>query len=158
VIPNFCVQALRGEPITIYGDGRQTRSFCYVDDLVRGLALLGERAGLNGEVINLGKADEQTVAGIARENVSLAGSDSPIVFRQLPFGVAPIIKEARRLPDWLPQPIWGRASPPRCKRLGITPSLWGRIKIDKGLVITHTAHLIKWRRPHLAAAPRLPDR
>lgn len=107
VIPNFCVQALRGEPITIYGDGRQTRSFCYVDDLVRGLILLAERPGLSGEVINLGNPDELTIGGIAETIVALAGSGSSVVYRELPIDDPlqrrPEIEKARRLLDWEPE-------------------------------------------------------
>jgi nucleoside-diphosphate-sugar epimerase len=84
VIPNFCVQALRGEPITIFGDGRQTRSFCYVDDLVRGLMLLMETEGLEGEIVNLGNPEERTVLDLAERVIRLAGSASDIRFEGLP--------------------------------------------------------------------------
>ena len=57
VIPNFCVSALRGEPLTVYGDGSQTRSFCYVDDLVDGIVRLATRPGLGGRVVNLGNPE-----------------------------------------------------------------------------------------------------
>lgn len=107
VIPNFCVQAIRGEPITIYGDGNQTRSFCYVADLVRGLMLLMEGEGLAGEVVNLGNPNEQKIARIAAEIVALAGSDSPIVFQPLPIDDpvhrCPDITKARALLSWQPE-------------------------------------------------------
>ena len=58
VVPNFCVQALRGDPITIYGDGSQTRSFCFVSDLVDGFLALTDLEGLSGEIVNLGNPIE----------------------------------------------------------------------------------------------------
>jgi nucleoside-diphosphate-sugar epimerase len=107
VIPNFCVQALRGEPITIYGDGRQTRSFCYVADLVRGLLALMEIDGLAGEVINLGNPDEQPIARIATEIVTLAKSTSPVVSCPLPADDPvhrrPDITKAREMLGWHPE-------------------------------------------------------
>jgi UDP-glucuronate decarboxylase len=82
VVSNFIVQALRNEDITIFGDGTQTRSFCYVDDLVRGLmALMG--SGLAGPV-NLGNPAELTMLELARTIVDLTGSRSQIVHRPLP--------------------------------------------------------------------------
>ena len=84
VVSNFIVQALRGEPITIYGDGEQTRSFCYVDDLVEGLLrLMGSRDDFTGPV-NLGNPDEVKVGDLARRVVDLIGSSSKIEFRPLP--------------------------------------------------------------------------
>src|SRR5579859_3383544 len=65
VMPNFLGQALRGEPITIYGDGRQTRSFCYVGDLVAGLQAVMFAPGQAGEVFNLGNPDERTMLELA---------------------------------------------------------------------------------------------
>lgn len=65
VIPNFICQALRGEPLTVYGDGSQTRSFCYIDDLVEGIFRLATYDGLSGEVFNLGNPDEYTVKELA---------------------------------------------------------------------------------------------
>lgn len=83
VVSNFIVQALRGEPLTVYGDGSQTRSFCYVDDLVDGLVRMMERDGLTGPV-NLGNPGEFTVLELARKVKELTGSSSEIVFRELP--------------------------------------------------------------------------
>jgi len=107
VIPNFCVQALRGEPLTIYGDGNQTRSFCFVSDLVRGMILLSEIEGITGEVINLGNPHEQTVAEIAAEIIRLAGSASTIDFHDLPVDDPihrrPDITKAGELLGWSPQ-------------------------------------------------------
>jgi nucleoside-diphosphate-sugar epimerase len=107
VVPNFCVQALRGDPITIYGDGSQTRSFCYVDDLVRGLVLLMEGEGLAGEVINLGNPSEFTVRELADQVVALTGSRSQIRHEPLPVDDPtrrrPDITKAQRLLGWQPE-------------------------------------------------------
>lgn len=107
VIPNFCVQALRSEPLTIYGDGNQTRSFCFVSDLVRGMILLSEVEGITGEVINLGNPHEQTVAEIAAEIIRLAGSASKIDFHALPIDDPiqrrPDITKAGELLGWSPE-------------------------------------------------------
>jgi nucleoside-diphosphate-sugar epimerase len=106
VVPNFCVQALLGEPITIYGDGSQTRSFCYVDDLVRGLVLLMETDDLPGEVVNLGNPAETTVLDLARLVVSLTGARSPIEHAALPTDDPtrrrPDIAKASALLGWQP--------------------------------------------------------
>ncbi|WP_118137555.1 UDP-glucuronic acid decarboxylase family protein [Oceanicella sp. SM1341] len=84
VVSNFIVQALRGEPITLYGKGRQTRSFCYVDDLIRGfLALMRAPEGVPLPV-NLGNPVEISVAELARIVLELTGSRSPLTFRELP--------------------------------------------------------------------------
>lgn len=83
VVSNFIVQALRNEPITIYGDGRQTRSFCYVSDLIEGILRLMNADGLIGPV-NIGNPDEFTIRGLAETIVSLTGSRSEIVRRPLP--------------------------------------------------------------------------
>ncbi|WP_423454417.1 UDP-glucuronic acid decarboxylase family protein [Ottowia sp. VDI28] len=84
VISNFIVQALRGDDLTIYGDGSQTRSFCYVDDLVSGLvAMMGSEAGFTGPV-NLGNPQEITIAELARMLRDQTGSRSQLVFKPLP--------------------------------------------------------------------------
>ena len=84
VVSNFIVQALRGEPITIYGDGSQTRSFCYVDDLVDALVrLMGTPDEVTGP-INLGNPAELTVKALAERVVALTGSRSRIEYRPLP--------------------------------------------------------------------------
>ena len=82
VVSNFVVQALRGEDITIYGDGRQTRSFCYVSDLVEGLIRMMEQDYIGP--VNLGNPHEMTIAEIAELIVRLTGSSSKLVFRPLP--------------------------------------------------------------------------
>ena len=84
VVSNFIVQALRGEPITIYGEGAQTRSFCYVDDLVEALILLmGSPDGMTGPV-NLGNPEEYTVLELAQFIVKLTNSKSKIIRKDLP--------------------------------------------------------------------------
>lgn len=106
VIPNFIQQALAGEPLTVYGDGSQTRSFCYVDDLVEGicLALRSERAA--GKVINLGNDREMTVLDLAHRVKEMLGSDSEIVFLPLPQDDPrrrkPDLARARELLGWEP--------------------------------------------------------
>ena len=84
-MPNFCIQALEGNPITIYGDGTQTRSFCYVDDLVRGFLLLMETDGLAGGNVNLGNPEEITILQIAKQILELIPqSKSKIVHQPMP--------------------------------------------------------------------------
>jgi len=84
VISNFIVQALKGEPITVYGDGCQTRSFCYVDDLIDGLIRLMNSADAFTGPVNLGNPTESTILEIANMIVELTGSKSKIVFKPLP--------------------------------------------------------------------------
>lgn len=84
VVSNFIVQALRGEPVTIYGDGSQTRSFCYVSDLVDGLVKMMEsESGFTGPV-NLGNPGEFSMLELAQKVIKMAGSKSEIVYRPLP--------------------------------------------------------------------------
>jgi UDP-glucuronate decarboxylase len=84
VVSNFVVQALRGEDLTIYGEGQQTRSFCYVDDLVEGmLRMMDTEAGFTGPV-NLGNPTEFTMIGLAELVIRLVGTKSKLVFRPLP--------------------------------------------------------------------------
>jgi UDP-glucuronate decarboxylase len=83
VVSNFIVQALRGQDITIYGDGSQTRSFCYVDDLIDGLMALFMSSNLPGP-INLGNPQPQTMLELALRIISLTKSDSNIAYRDLP--------------------------------------------------------------------------
>ena len=84
VVSNFIVQALGNQPITIYGTGRQTRSFCYIDDMVDGLwAMMAAEKTVSGP-INLGNPGEYTILELADEVVRLTGSASEIVFRSLP--------------------------------------------------------------------------
>ena len=83
VVSNFILQALRGEDLTVYGDGRQTRSFCYVDDLVDGLLALMARPRFDGP-INLGNPGEFTMLELAEEVIRQVGGASRVVFRPLP--------------------------------------------------------------------------
>ncbi len=84
VVSNFIVQALRGEDITVYGDGSQTRSFCYVDDLVEGLIrMMNSAEGFTGPV-NIGTPVEFTIMELARTLIGMTGSASRVVFRELP--------------------------------------------------------------------------
>jgi dTDP-glucose 4,6-dehydratase len=104
VVPNFIAQALRGEPLTVYGDGSQTRSFCYVSDLVEGIVrLLG--SDYSGPV-NCGNPAEVTILQFAERIRKLTGSKSEIVFRPLPVDDPkqrqPDITRARRLLGWEP--------------------------------------------------------
>ena len=83
VVSNFIVQALKGEPLTVYGDGSQTRSFCYVDDLVDGLVRMMDQEGMIGPV-NLGNPEEFTILELAEAVLELTGSRSEIRFLPLP--------------------------------------------------------------------------
>jgi len=80
VIPTFVCQALRGEPITVYGDGQQTRSFCWVGDTVRALVALAEHPGAVGQIFNVGSDEEVRIVDVAHQVKALTGSVSPIVF------------------------------------------------------------------------------
>jgi len=83
VVSNFIIQALKGEDITVYGDGSQTRSFCYVDDLVNGLVAMMNRDSFIGPV-NLGNPAETSILEFAERIISLTGSRSRVVFKPLP--------------------------------------------------------------------------
>ncbi|MEJ5187356.1 MAG: UDP-glucuronic acid decarboxylase family protein [Candidatus Geothermincolales bacterium] len=106
VIPNFLRQALEGNPLTVYGDGTQTRSFCYIDDMVEGLyrALVEERA--EGEVLNLGNQDEISVLDLARAVMEVLGVERELVFEPLPEDDPrrrrPDISRAREILGWEP--------------------------------------------------------
>ena len=84
VVSNFIVQALKGDPITIYGDGSQTRSFCYVDDLVEGLLRLMDSADAFTGPVNLGNPVEFTILELARQVIQMTGAKSKIVYKPLP--------------------------------------------------------------------------
>jgi dTDP-glucose 4,6-dehydratase len=104
-IPTFVRQALEGAALTVYGDGSQTRSFCYVDDLIRGLVLLAE----SGEhlPVNIGNPDEFTLIQLAELVIRLTGSASEIVFEALPVDDPqvrqPDISKARAVLGWEPE-------------------------------------------------------
>lgn len=105
VISNFIVQALNNEDITIYGDGTQTRSFCYVDDLVDGLIKMMENDSFSGPV-NLGNPHEMTVYELAQIIIEKTGSNSKIVYNDLPeddpIKRKPVIKLAKEKLNWQP--------------------------------------------------------
>jgi UDP-glucuronate decarboxylase len=84
VVSNFIVQALQGQPITIYGEGQQTRSFCYVDDLVEGLIRLMNSPDEVTGPINLGNPGEFTILELAQKVIALTGSKSKIIYKELP--------------------------------------------------------------------------
>jgi dTDP-glucose 4,6-dehydratase len=104
-IPTFMSQALADRPLTVFGDGSQTRSFCYVDDLVRGLVLLVE-SGVH-EPVNIGNPNEMTLLEMAKTVVELTEARSEIVFEALPVDDPqvrqPDITRARDLLGWEPQ-------------------------------------------------------
>jgi dTDP-glucose 4,6-dehydratase len=105
VVSNFIVQALTGESLTIYGDGSQTRSLCFVSDLVAGLLALGDSDTLGP--VNLGNPDERTVGEIAEAILRLTGSDSSLVYQPLPTDDptrrCPDITRARSVLGWEPK-------------------------------------------------------
>jgi len=107
VVSNFIVQALSGEPITLFGDGGQTRSFCYVEDMVTGLiGLMNAEGDVHGPV-NLGNPDEISIRGLAERIIAMVGSDSAIEFRPLPtddpMQRCPDISRAGALIGWGPK-------------------------------------------------------
>jgi len=107
VVSNFIVQSLLNKPLTIYGDGRQTRSFCYIDDLIDGfLRLMATTEEVTGP-INLGNPKEFTMLELAEKVVKWTGNDTPLQFEELPQDDPkqrrPIIAEAKRILDWEPQ-------------------------------------------------------
>ncbi len=114
VVSNFIIQALKGEPLTIYGDGSQTRSFCYVDDLIEGILRFMDLPSENNSdqgfpgPVNLGNPDEFTIQELAEKIIQLTGSSSKLIFHPLPsddpLQRKPDISVARRyLDDWQPK-------------------------------------------------------
>ncbi len=107
LVPNFITQALRGDALTVYADGQQTRSLCYVDDLVEGLLRAVRTPAARGEVINLGNPREHTVLEYARMIIELTGSRSGIAYEPPAVGDdpqrrRPDIAKARALLEWEP--------------------------------------------------------
>ena len=104
-VPNFMAQAIRGQPLTVYGDGSQTRSLCYVSDLIRGVLAVLERG--DDQPINLGNPHELTVNELAETIIRLAGSNSTIDHRDLPVDDPkqrrPDISRAEKLVGWRPE-------------------------------------------------------
>ena len=107
VASNFIVQALKNEPITVYGEGHQTRSFCYVSDLVAGLISLFEKSDTVRGPINLGNPNEFTMLELAEKVIELTGSNSEVIFLDLPADDPrqrkPDITLANRTLDWSPK-------------------------------------------------------
>ena len=104
-IPNFMAQALAGEPLTIYGDGSQTRSFCYVDDLVAGISATIDKG--DADPVNLGNPDERSIGELARLIIAITGSNSTIEHTALPVDDpkvrCPDITRARGVLGWEPK-------------------------------------------------------
>lgn len=107
VISNFINQALENQPLTVYGNGNQTRSFCFVSDLVGGIIKMMLSDKTEGEVVNLGNPEEYQVNDLAVKIIALAGSKSQIVYRTLPEDDPqrrrPDISKARKLLRWQPK-------------------------------------------------------
>lgn len=105
VLPAFIGQALRGEDLTVFGDGSQTRSFCYVDDLIEGIyrLLLSDYS----QPVNIGNPDEITISDFAEEIIKLTGTQQKVVYKPLPtddpLQRQPDISRARKILDWQPQ-------------------------------------------------------
>ena len=107
VVSNFCVQSLAGDPLTIYGDGEQTRSFCYVDDQIRGLMLLADHHGEQPGPINIGNPNEITIRELADRVQDITGRASPLIQLPLPKDDPqrrkPVIDRARDVLGWEPE-------------------------------------------------------
>ncbi len=107
VVSNFIVQALKKEPLTIYGDGRQTRSFCYVDDLIEGLIRLMQTKDAFTGPVNLGNPDEYQVLALAKMVLNATGSDSQLAYKPLPSDDPrqrkPDITLAKEMLKWKPE-------------------------------------------------------
>ena len=106
VVSNFIMQALRGQPITIYGDGQQTRSFCYVDDMIEGFIRMMNANDVVSGPINLGNPDEFTIKGLAEIIIKLTGSKSELIKKALPqddpLQRQPDITLAKQHLEWQP--------------------------------------------------------
>lgn len=105
VLPAFIGQALRGEDLTVFGDGSQTRSFCYVDDLVEGIFRLLNSG--HTDPVNIGNPDEITIGEFAEEIIKLTGTDQKVIYKELPADDPkkrqPDITKAKALLDWQPK-------------------------------------------------------
>lgn len=106
VVSNFITQALRGDAITVYGNGKQTRSFCYVSDMVAGLIALMEHANTKGEVVNIGNPEEYTMIDLATKIKQMLKTTSAIVHSDLPIDDPtqrrPDISKAKTVCNWEP--------------------------------------------------------
>lgn len=107
VIPRFISQALSGGPITVFGDGTQTRSFTYVTDQIEGLLRLASLEKARGQVINIGNVNEITVLALAEKVLEITGSSSDITFHPLPqddpLRRRPDITRAKQILGWVPK-------------------------------------------------------
>jgi len=107
VVSNFIMQAINGQPITVYGKGTQTRSLCYVDDMISGIKLAMFKPDTKGKVINLGNPDERSILDIAKLILGLTGSKSEIIFEDLPGddpkARKPDISQAQTILGWEPK-------------------------------------------------------
>ena len=106
VVSNFIIQALSGEDITVYGDGKQTRSFCYVDDLIEAMIRMMNQDVFVGPV-NTGNPNEFTIFQLAKKVIEMTGTKSKIIFKDLPeddpMQRKPDNSFARKVLDWEPQ-------------------------------------------------------
>ncbi len=104
MVPTFVSQALREEDLTVHGDGTQTRSFCFIDDLVRAVRRVATTPEMSGDVINLGSTREITIRQLAETVLDLTESDAEIVYRMRPEDDpetrCPEVSRAKRLLDW----------------------------------------------------------
>ncbi len=107
VVSNFIIQALRNEPITLYGEGTQTRSFCYVSDLISGMQMFMNNEKAAKGPLNMGNPEEFTIRSLAEEIIELTNSKSPMVFKKLPeddpLQRKPDISLAKSLLNWEPK-------------------------------------------------------
>ena len=105
VLPAFIGQALRGEDLTVFGDGSQTRSFCFVDDLIEGIVRLLHSD--YAEPVNIGNPDEITISDFAEEIIQLTGTDQKVIYKELPVNDPkqrqPDISKARQILNWEPK-------------------------------------------------------
>lgn len=106
VVPNFISQAIKGHNITVYGDGSQSRSFCFISDLIEGIFRILNKKDINGEIVNLGNPDEYKIFDFAKIITQLTNSNSEIIFKDLPEDDpkqrCPNIRKAQKLIDWTP--------------------------------------------------------
>jgi UDP-glucuronate decarboxylase len=138
VVSNFIVQALRGQELTLYGTGEQTRSFCYVDDLVDGLIRLMAAEGRH-EPVNLGNPVEFTIRELAEEVVRIVGGQTRVVHKPLPQD-----DPTQRQPDITRARQW----------LGWEPT----VHLEEGLTRTVASFRHRLKRRNRASAPQLDER
>jgi UDP-glucuronate decarboxylase len=104
VVPTFLTQALHGQDLTVYGDGSQTRTFCYVDDLIRGLQRIMECDVMKGDVVNIGGQNEISITTLAETILEFCDTESELVYEPLPEDDPsrrrPHTEKAERLIDW----------------------------------------------------------